>query len=133
MMLCPRTTGPCLPNSPSPHPGNTVMLPFDIWHQAFINDADVYLARWSYAQLSRGPCRQIVEPLNLTKFYALDMPRSYLIGDEDVALPPGDWGWHPRMSSRLGPHRLVQMQENQTRKAHHANPPDAPRRKRRVR
>ena len=24
-------------------------------------------------------------------------------------LPPGEWGWHPRMSSRLGLYRLVQM------------------------
>jgi pimeloyl-ACP methyl ester carboxylesterase len=90
-------------------PDNSVMLPFPIWHQAFINDADVYLARWSYAQLSPAPYQQVLEPLNLTKFYALDTPRSYLTGDADVALPPGDWGWHPRMSSRLGPHRLVQM------------------------
>ena len=24
-------------------------------------------------------------------------------------MPPGEWGWHPRMSSRLGTYRLVQM------------------------
>ena len=40
---------------------------------------------------------------------ALDTPRSYLIGSDDIALPPGEWGWHPRMSSRLGLYRLVQM------------------------
>ena len=29
-------------------PDNTVMLPFEIWREAFINDADLALARWSY-------------------------------------------------------------------------------------
>jgi hypothetical protein len=26
-----------------------------------------------------------------------------------MVMPPGDSGWHPRMSSRLGEFRLVQM------------------------
>jgi hypothetical protein len=69
-------------------PDNSVMLPFSIWREAFINDADLDVARASYEQLS---------------------PRSYLNGTEDIALPPGEWGWHPRMSSRLGLYRLVQM------------------------
>ena len=40
---------------------------------------------------------------------ALDTPRSYLIGSDVIALPPGEWRWHPSMSSRLGLYRLVQM------------------------
>jgi pimeloyl-ACP methyl ester carboxylesterase len=90
-------------------PDNTVMLPFMIWREMFINDADLRLAWSSYKQLSPGPYQQIVEPLDLEKFYALDTPRSYLIGRNDIALPPGEWGWHPRMSDRLGQYRLVQM------------------------
>jgi hypothetical protein len=45
----------------------------------------------------------------MKKFYSLEIPRSYLNCTEDIALPPGEWGWHPRMSSRLGLFRLVQM------------------------
>jgi hypothetical protein len=85
------------------------MLPVPIWREAFLNDADLDLARSRYGQLSPEPYRQIVEPLHLNKFYTLDTPRSYLLGTEDIALPPGEWGWHPRMPSRLGLHRLVQM------------------------
>lgn len=48
--------------------------------------------------------RQIEDPL--CDGYSV---RSYLNGTEDIALPPGEWGWHPRMSSRLGLYRLVQM------------------------
>jgi pimeloyl-ACP methyl ester carboxylesterase len=90
-------------------PDNTVMLPFEIWREAFINDADLDLARWSYAQLSPEPFQQLVEPLDLRKFYTLDIPRSYLNATEDISMPPGEWGWHPRMTSRLGLYRLVQM------------------------
>jgi pimeloyl-ACP methyl ester carboxylesterase len=90
-------------------PDNTVMLPFSIWREAFINDADLQLAQRSYAQLSPEPYQQMLEPLDLRKFYTMQTPRSYLSCTEDIALPPGEWGWHPRMSSRLGLHRLVQM------------------------
>jgi pimeloyl-ACP methyl ester carboxylesterase len=90
-------------------PDNTVMLPFSIWREAFINDADLDVARASYEQLSAEPYQQMTEPLDLRKFYTLDTPRSYLNGTEDIALPQGEWGWHPRMSSRLGLYRLVQM------------------------
>lgn len=90
-------------------PDNTVMLPFPIWREAFINDADLELAQWAYEQLSPEPFGSVKEPLDLKQFYALQTPRSYLNGTEDTALPPGEWGWHPRMSSRLGLYRLVQM------------------------
>jgi pimeloyl-ACP methyl ester carboxylesterase len=90
-------------------PDNTVKLPFIIWREMFINDGDLHLAWSSYKRLSPGPYQQIIEPLNLKKFYTLDIPRSYLIGSNDIALPPGDWGWHPRMSSRLRRYRLVRM------------------------
>ena len=90
-------------------PDNSVMLPFSIWREAFINDADLDGARASYEQLSPEPYQQMTEPLDLRKFYTLDTPRSYLNGTEDIALPPGEWGWHPRMSRRLGLYRLVQM------------------------
>jgi pimeloyl-ACP methyl ester carboxylesterase len=90
-------------------PDNTVMVPFPIWRETFMNDADLDLARACYNRLSPEPYRQFIEPLDLKKFYTLDIPRSYLFGSEDIALPPGEWGWHPRMSSRLGLYRLVQM------------------------
>jgi pimeloyl-ACP methyl ester carboxylesterase len=88
---------------------NTVMLPFDTWREVLINDGDLELARRSYEQLSPEPFQQLVEPIDLKKFYTLATPRSYLIGTEDTSMPPGEWGLHPRMSSRLGSYRLVQM------------------------
>jgi pimeloyl-ACP methyl ester carboxylesterase len=89
---------------------NTVMLPYPIWREAFINDADEELARSSYEQLSPEPYQPFNDKLDLGGFYASRIPRSYLNCTEDIALPPGpDFGWHPRMSNRLGLYRLVQM------------------------
>jgi pimeloyl-ACP methyl ester carboxylesterase len=93
-------------------PDRSVMLPFNIWREAFINDADLELARRAYEQLSPEPW-QFNEKLDMKKFYEIirsgKIPCSYLNCTEDNSLPHGEWGWHPRMSSRLGLFRLVQM------------------------
>jgi pimeloyl-ACP methyl ester carboxylesterase len=88
---------------------NTMMLPFDIWRETFLNDADLDLAKSSYAQLSPEPYQPFIDKLDLKQFYSLPIPKSYLYCTEDTALPQGEWGWHPRMSNRLGLFRLVQM------------------------
>ena len=72
-------------------PDNAVTMPFEIWPEKFINDADLALARWSYSQLSPQPFQPLVEPLDLKKFHALETPRRYLVGTEDTAMPPGEW------------------------------------------
>jgi len=87
-----------------------VMLPFPIWREAFINDGDLATAERTYALLSSEPYQPFVDKLDLKAFYGLQTPRSYIHCTEDTALPPGpEWGWHPRMSSRLGLFRLVQV------------------------
>ncbi|MBW4622671.1 MAG: alpha/beta hydrolase [Cyanosarcina radialis HA8281-LM2] len=88
---------------------NTVMIPFDIWREAFLNDADIELARCSYEQLSPEPYQPLIDKLDLKQFYSLFIPKSYLYCSDDIALPQGEYGWHPRMSNRLGLFRLVQM------------------------
>ena len=87
----------------------TVMIPFPTWRESFVNDADLELAKWTYSQLSPEPYQPCTDKLDLQKFYSLEIPRSFINCTEDIALPPGEWGWHPRMSGRLGVYRLVQM------------------------
>jgi pimeloyl-ACP methyl ester carboxylesterase len=88
----------------------SVMLPYSIWREAFINDADETLAKSAYESLSPEPYQPHIDKLDLARFYETDIPKSYLNCTEDYALPPGaKWGWHPRMSKRLGLFRLVQM------------------------
>lgn len=89
---------------------NTLMLPFEIWRETFLNDTDLDLAKSSYAQLSPEPYQPLIDKLDLKQFYSLPIPKSYLYCTEDNVLPQGEqWGWHPRMSNRLGLFRLVQM------------------------
>ncbi|MEH3156293.1 MAG: alpha/beta hydrolase [Gordonia paraffinivorans] len=88
---------------------NTVPMPFPVWRDAFIQDADLELATSTHRQLSTEPFTPFTDRLDLQRFYALDIPKSYINATEDTALPQGEWGWHPRMSNRLGAFRLVQL------------------------
>ncbi|WP_406633190.1 alpha/beta fold hydrolase [Amycolatopsis sp. WGS_07] len=87
----------------------TVMLPFEIWRDGFMGDATRELAREVYDGLRPQPFRPFTEPVDLKTFAGLPIPKSYLNATEDNGLLQGEWGWHPRMSNRLGYFRLVQM------------------------
>lgn len=88
---------------------DTVMLPFAMWRERFMNDADLDLAKEAYAKLSPEPHQPFLDKVDMKKFYQLDIPRSFLNCTTDNVLPQGEWGWHPRMSQRLGLFRLVEM------------------------
>jgi pimeloyl-ACP methyl ester carboxylesterase len=88
---------------------NTMVLPFDMWREAMINDADLALARKTYAQLSPEPHRMFTERVDLKTFWTLPIPKSYLHYTDDVILMPDHWSWHPRMSNRLGMYRYLSM------------------------
>ncbi len=90
-------------------PDNSVMLPFPIWREAFINDADLELAQSSFAQLNAHPFATFTDRIALSKAPAeMTMAKSYLNCTEDTALPQS-LGWHPRMSEKLGLFRLVSI------------------------
>ncbi|MFB6160952.1 MAG: alpha/beta fold hydrolase [Haloferacaceae archaeon] len=89
---------------------DTVMLPFEVWRERFINDADPELARSAYEELSPEPFQPFRDELEMSEFFSLDLPTSYINATEDTALPQSsEWCWHPRMSSRLELFRLVQL------------------------
>ena len=69
----------------------------------------LFRSQAAYARLSPEPYQPFCDKLDMEPFHALDIPKSFLNCTEDIALPPGEWGWHPRMSNRLGLYRLVQM------------------------
>ena len=87
---------------------NAVMLPFEIWREAFINDADLALAQASYAKLNPHPYRTFTDKIALDRPLAeLAIGKSYVNCQQDIALPHG-LPWHPRLSERLGLFRLVE-------------------------
>ena len=86
-----------------------VKLPFPVWREAFMNDADLALAQKTYELTTPHPLRTLTDRVALKSFHKLQIPRSYINCMEDIAMPPGDFAWHPRFTARLGLCRLVQM------------------------
>lgn len=87
---------------------NAVMLPFEIWRDAFINDADLELAKSAYAKLNPHPYRTFTDKITLKRPLAeLAVGKSYVNCRQDIAMPHS-LPWHPRLSERLGLFRLVE-------------------------
>lgn len=111
--------GECLSDNVPPHyranfaklaqstSDNSVMLPFAMWREVFMNDADLELATSTYEKLSPEPHQPFLDKVDMKKFYELQIPKSYLNCTTDNVFPQGNW--HPRMSQRLGLFRLVEM------------------------
>lgn len=85
-----------------------VTLPYPIWREAFINDADAALAERAYAQLNPHPYKTFTDRVSLPAELAeLAIGKSYINCRQDTALPHS-MPWHPRLSERLGLFRLVE-------------------------
>ncbi len=113
--------GECLNDMVPPHyvalfdavsaesPDNSVMLPFPIWREAFINDGSAELAQSAFDRLNAHPYATFTDPISLSMNPAeMQIPKSYINCTEDTALPQS-LGWHPRLSEKLGLFRLVQV------------------------
>ena len=87
----------------------SVVLPFPIWREAFINDADAATAQKAYDLLNPHPMKTFKDPIKLKANPAeMEVAKSYVNCTEDTALPHG-LPWHPRLSEKLGLFRLVQV------------------------
>lgn len=85
-----------------------VMLPFEIWREAFINDADIGLAKSAYDKLNPHPYATFTDKIALKQPMAeLTVGKSYVNCQQDTAMPHSH-PWHPRLSERLGLFRLVE-------------------------
>jgi len=86
---------------------NTLLKQLEVWLDNFIQDAPEPGARSLWEQLSPEPNQVNLDRLDLKRFYSLAIPRSFIYCRQDKALPPGCF--HPRMSSRLGEFKLLEM------------------------
>jgi pimeloyl-ACP methyl ester carboxylesterase len=86
-----------------------ILLPFEIWRENFINDADIALARSTHDRLNPQPYRTFTDKISLQRpLSELSIGKSYINCQQDIALPHS-YPWHPRLSERLGLFRLVEM------------------------
>jgi pimeloyl-ACP methyl ester carboxylesterase len=86
---------------------NSMLIPWEIWRDNFIQDAPEPLARSLWEQLSPEPNQVNLDCLDLKRFYSLSIPSSFIHCRHDRALPVGYF--HPQMSSRLGECKLLEM------------------------
>jgi pimeloyl-ACP methyl ester carboxylesterase len=77
---------------------DSIMLPFEVWQQAFLQDAPEPVQRLVYDLLVPQPLQYFTEPVAPLD---ADVARSYVLSVDDVALPPGEYGW-ARFAERLG-------------------------------
>lgn len=88
-------------------PDSSVACPWEIFRDAFMQDADEADARAVWTRLTPQPYATWTDKLDLKRFYELDIPKTYIACRDDMALDPG--AWHPGMSSRLGRFQLLEM------------------------
>ena len=66
----------------------SVLMPYPIWREAFINDTDSDLAKTSYEKLNPHPYKTFTDTIGLSRAPAeMEVGKSYLVCQEDVALP----------------------------------------------
>ena len=86
-----------------------VVLPFPIWRETFINDADFETARRAYNALNPHPLKTLTDKISLkTNPADMKIAKSYVNCTEDISLPH-HLAWHPQQSAKLGLFRLVQV------------------------
>lgn len=87
---------------------DTIMLPFPLFRDLFVNTATLEEARQMYESVTPEPARPLFEKLDLKAFYELSIPKGYVYFFQDNVLPQGEgFGWNPHMSTRLGQFRLI--------------------------
>ncbi len=85
-----------------------VTLPYPIWREAFINDADAALAKAAYERLNPHPYKTFTDTLQASALIAaLEVGKSYVNCVMDAAMPHS-LPWHPRLSEKLGLFRYVE-------------------------
>jgi pimeloyl-ACP methyl ester carboxylesterase len=86
---------------------NTMLIPWEIWRDNLMQDAPELVARSIWEQLSPEPHQVNLDKLDLKRYYSLSIPKSFIHCRQDKAM--GSGYFHPRMSSRLGAVKLLEM------------------------
>lgn len=88
----------------------SISLPYPIWRDGFIGDADAKLAKQAFKQLNPQSHATFTDKIKLSQNPAdIKIPKSYLYLTEDICIPHS-LGWHPRLSEKLGFFRFVTCQ-----------------------
>ena len=90
-------------------PDGSVELPYPIWREAFMNDADAELAKTTYDKLNLQSHNTIKDSISLSKYpVEMEIPKSFINCTEDTSMPQS-FRWYPRLSEKLDIFRLIQV------------------------
>lgn len=81
---------------------NTMLLPFEVFSEGLMGGQPEPVKHFLYDLLVPQPYQyftETIEPVDLT---SLGIPLAYVFSEDDVSMPPGEWGWVPRFPDRLG-------------------------------
>ncbi|QRP50924.1 alpha/beta fold hydrolase [Amycolatopsis sp. FDAARGOS 1241] len=81
---------------------DSVVLPYPVWQNAFIQDTPEPVRKLVYDLLVPQPMSYFEEGMKAPALSTLGLPVTYLVGESDVAMPPGEYAWCPRFPARLG-------------------------------
>lgn len=90
----------------------TLRLPYQAWRDTFMNGAGDALTEACYRRLVPDHIGRFTRQATAPPVSDLNIPKCYIHATEDIALPPGKWGWLPRMPARLGAHSLIRVPGN---------------------
>ncbi|AII10774.1 alpha/beta fold hydrolase [Rhodococcus opacus] len=99
--LCPPAYGDMFRASAAASTDNSVTFPFEVFCAAFMQDATPETQRIVYPLLESQPFHTMNESLDLDEWERLQLPSTYVLSKDDLALPPGEFGWAPRFTERL--------------------------------
>ena len=80
---------------------NSVAMPLEVFQQAFMQDAGTETQRIVHSLLVPHPMQYFTESVAAYDPAADGLDVSYILSSDDVALPPGEFGW-ARFAERLG-------------------------------
>lgn len=80
---------------------NSVAMPFEVWQNAFMQDAVEPVQRAVHELLVPQPMQYFTTPVAPIDPATLGVPTSYVLSLDDISLPPGEYAWD-RFARRLG-------------------------------
>lgn len=80
---------------------NSLTFPLPVLQGGFIQDASEDVQLLAHSLLTPQPYATMTDPVGRIDYAALDVAQSYVVSPDDLALPPGEFGWTPRFPERL--------------------------------
>lgn len=87
--------------------GDRVLVPYPRWQNRFVQTRPEEVRQVTYGLLRPHPWSYFTESLSAREAAIPDLPRSYLVGSQDLSLPFGEEWWADKYAPRLGAEPII--------------------------